>query len=78
MWICFLGPSPSLLKNVSLLSTSFNLINCGIVIDIFVNMLKNTDDVGQLELTQQEEEEVEQIMKNPKLKRYLDKDADLN
>ena len=48
------------------------------MIDIFVNLLKSTDDVGNEELTPQEEEEVEQIMKNPKLKKYLDKDADLN
>jgi hypothetical protein len=48
------------------------------VIDIFVNLLRSTDDVGDMELTAQEEEEVSEIMKNPKLRKYLDNSAESN
>lgn len=46
--------------------------------DIFLNLLINTDDVGNVELTEQEEFEVEEIMKHPDLKKYIAKDSDLD
>lgn len=46
--------------------------------DIFLNLLINTDDVANSELTEQEELEVEEIMKLPELKKYISKDADLD
>ena len=48
------------------------------MIDIFVNLLINTDDVAHAELTEQEEEEVAVIMKHPEVKKYLGKNTDLN
>lgn len=59
MLICSPGLSHSLQKNVNPSSNLFLFSNYNLVIDIFVNLLQSTDDIGNEELTPQEEIEVQ-------------------